>query len=77
VNLSVALCGYENRCLTLTDVRRLRAPEYRGLGKIVGPQSEKASGAWEKLRNDEKRINFGKFKMIYLTNARPRCSARN
>jgi len=51
--VSVVLCGYENRSLTLREERRLRVFENGVLRRIFGPKRDEVRGEWRKLHNEE------------------------
>jgi len=51
--LPVALYGCETWLLTLREERRLRVFENRVLRRILGPKSDKVTGEWRKLHNEE------------------------
>jgi len=51
--LPVVLYGCETWSLTLREERRLRVFENRVLRRVFGPKSDKVTGEWRKLRNEE------------------------
>jgi hypothetical protein len=51
--LRVVLYGCETWLLVLREERRLRVFENRMLRRIFGPNMDKVTGEWMKLRNEE------------------------
>jgi hypothetical protein len=51
--LPVVLYGCETWSLTLREENRLRVFENRVLRRIFGPKSDKVTGEWRKLNNEE------------------------
>jgi len=51
--LPVVLYGCETCSLTLGQERRLRVFENMELRRILGPKSDKVTGEWRKLHNEE------------------------
>ena len=51
--LTVVLYGCETWSLTLRDEHRLRVLENRVLRRIFGPKTDKVTGEWRKLNNEE------------------------
>jgi hypothetical protein len=49
----VVLYGCETWSLTLREERRLRVFENRVLRRVFGPKSDKVTGEWRKLHNEE------------------------
>ena len=56
VTLRVILYGCETWLLTVREECRLRVSENRDLRRIFGPTSNKVTGEWRKLYNEE--LNF-------------------
>jgi len=50
--LSVVLCGYGTRFLTLREKHGLRVSENRVLRKIFGPKGEEVEGGWRRPYNE-------------------------
>jgi len=51
--LPVALYGCETWSLNLREGRRLRVLKNRVLRRVFGPKSDKTTGEWRKLHNEE------------------------
>jgi hypothetical protein len=53
INLPVLLYGCETWSLKLREEHRLRAFENRALRRIFGSKTDKVTGEWRKLHNEE------------------------
>jgi hypothetical protein len=68
--LPVVLYGFETWSLTLREEYRLGVLENKVLMRIFGPKSDKVTGRWRKLHNEELRDPYSSPSMIRIIKSR-------
>jgi len=68
--LSVVLYGFETWSLTMREERKLRVFENRVLRRIFGSKSDKVTGEWRKLHNEELNDLYCSLNIVRLMKSR-------
>jgi len=71
--LPVVLYGCETWSLTLKEERRLRVFENRVLRKVFGPKTDKLTGEWRKLHNEELNDLYSLPNIVRVVKSRRKC----